>query len=374
MQLTESNEYKECKEKYEHKAMRSIAEKVVKEEIQATTESEIVKHQMKRLEISAELAKKKDDINKKICEVDLRDVLQARSTLFFFFSVCASIVSIFMSCAGISNCYSPTELLHAVFGKYWISVLLMALLQTSVILYAFYSYALKLYHSDKNKLINAYRFVVMTVSIYCNYLFIKMLVPEYSKTCIGKSIAIFLASGPDIISNLFSSTAIKMKYKLYHNKSIMANQEGVSLFEKVRFIIFGKIIMAIDKWYKETMVIMSVENGKSRNRKNEKMATVKKIATHNERSYQKQDKEMENLDEEDEEFRHRKPDCFEFAMNKMVAIGVKPGNRIKRSMVGLSVPEWKSLRRYMQLNGAFKCVLKSTFLEKDLKEVEKELA
>ena len=39
-------------------------------------------------------------------------------------------------------------------------------------------------------------------------------------------------------------------------------------------------------------------------------------------------------------------------------------------MIGLDRPDWKAVRRYMQLNGIVKCVKKTTFLEKDLKELE----
>lgn len=386
MELVNSKEYKEYKEKLEKRAMKSVAEKVVKEEIKAATQQEIVQHQKKRLQVSAELAKEKDEVNKKMCETDLKDVIQNRSSLFFLFSVLASTISVFMSCAGISNAQSPEALVDAATGKYWIAVLLMALLQTSVILYAFYSYALGLYHNDKNILINSYRFIVMAVSIYCNYLFIKSLIPEYGNSKIGKCIAIFLASGPDIISNLFSSTAIKMKYKLYRHKGIMANDnEDVGIMEKLKVLIFGNWLIRIEDAYREKMATMQANYGNNygnssnkNGNSSRKNGNGKKITTHTERSYHDSSEKMANVKgeimENEDEFARKKPECFDYAMDKLMEMNVKPGNRIRRGMVGLTVPEWKSLRRYMQLNGAFRCKLKSTFLEKDLKEVKKELA
>ena len=429
MELIDSKEYKECKEKLEKRAIKEVAEQVVKEEVEADKQQEIVKHQKKRLQSSLELAKEEDEVTKQICKTDLKKVVQKRSALFFFFSVVASIISVFMSCAGISNAQTFGELVDAATGRYWIGVLLMALLQTSVILYSFYSYALGLYHNDQNILINIYRFVVMAVSIYCNYLFIKGLVPEYGTHGIGKCIGLFLASGPDIISNLFSNTSTKMKYREYKHKGIMANgNEHVGIMEKLRILFFGNLLIWIDNAYQEKMATMQSYYGKNYgNAKNNYGNTVKKnsknygntknnygnavkkngnsiekngknysngiekngnaeknydnakkITTHTERCYLDSPKKMatdtEDILENDEEFMRKKPECLDYVMDKLMEMNVKPGNRIRRGMVGLSVPEWKSLRRYMQLNGAFRCKLKSTFLEKDLREVKKELA
>lgn len=397
MELVNSKEYKECKERLERRAIKSVAEIVVKEEIEAAKQQEIVSHRKKRLRLSAELAKENDEVNKQICATDLREVIQKRSTLFFFFSVLASVVSVFMSCAGISNSQTMAELINAATGRYWIGVLVMALLQSSVILYSFYSYALGLYHNDQNILINLYRFVVMAISIYGNYLFIESLVPEYTVPGIGRCIGLFLASGPDIISNLFSNTATKMKYREYKRKGIMANgNENVGIMEKVRILIFGNLLIWIDNAYQEKMATMQSyygknsgnsvkENGKNSGnaiKKNgnavRKNGNTEKITTHTERCYlnsgQKMETDEDDIMENDEEFMRKKPECFDYAMDKLMEMNVKPGNRIRRGMVGLSVPEWKSLRRYMQLNGAFRCRQKSTFLEKDLTEVKKELA
>lgn len=390
MELVNSKEYKECKERLEKRAMKSVAETVVKEEIEAAKQQEIVNHRKKRLRLSAELAKENDEVNKQICETDLKEVIQRRSALFFLFSVVASVVSVFMSCAGISNSQTMAELVNAATGRYWIGVLVMALLQTSVIMYSFYSYALGLYHNDQNVLLNVYRFVVMAISIYGNYLFIKSLVPEYTVPGIGKCIGLFLASGPDIVSNLFSNTATKMKYREYKRKGIMANgNENVGIMEKLKVLIFGNCLIWIDNAYHEKMATIQSNYGKNsgnsieKNGKNsgsamKKNGNAKKITTHTERSYYDTPKKMatDNVEimENDEEFMRKKPECFDYVMDKLMEMNVKPGNRIRRGMVGLSVPEWKSLRRYMQLNGAFRCRLKSTYLEKDLTEVKKELA
>ena len=411
MELIDSKEYKECKERLEKRAIKEVAEQVVKEEVEAAKQQEIVNHRKKRLQSSLELAKEQDEVNKQICETDLKEVVRKRSALFFFFSVVASVISVFMSCAGISNAQTLGELVNAATGRYWIGVMLLALLQTSVILYSFYSYALGLYHNDQNILINIYRFVVMAVSIYCNYLFIKGLVPEYGNSQIGKCIGLFLASGPDIISNLFSNTSTKMKYREYKHKGIMANgNEHVGIMEKLRILFFGNLLIWIDNAYKEKMATMqsyygngvekngnavkkngknygntvkkngnsTEKNGKNYGNAEKNYGNAKKITTHTERCYldspQKMATDTEDILENDEEFMRKKPECLDYVMDKLMEMNVKPGNRIRRGMVGLSVPEWKCLRRYMQLNGAFRCKLKSTFLEKDLREVKKELA
>ena len=127
----------------------------------------------------------------------------------------------------------------------------------------------------------------MAVSIYCNYLFIKGLVPEYGTHGIGKCIGLFLASGPDIISNLFSNTSTKMKYREYKHKGIMANgNEHVGIMEKLRILFFGNLLIWIDNAYKEKMATMQsyYGNGVEKNgnavKKNGKNYgnTVKKMA------------------------------------------------------------------------------------------------
>lgn len=240
--ITESEQFQNIKERMEKQEIKKAAKKIVGEQIKSSIETEVTDFQMSRLQHNAVLAEKKDKVTKKMCEIDLRVLLQNASVFFFVFSILASLISVFMSCAGLSNACSPGGLLEALSGRYWIAVLLMCLMQTSVIIYSFFSYALNLYHSDKNLLLNAFRFVVMAVSIYCNFLFIQSIIPEYGNSKIGNAISIILASGADIISNLFSSTAVKMKYKLYSKNGILenGNMENKSLLAKSKGHSFWK--------------------------------------------------------------------------------------------------------------------------------------
>lgn len=360
--ITESEQFQNIKERMEKQEIKKAAKKIVGEQIKSSIETEVTDFQMSRLQHNAVLAEKKDKVTKKMCEIDLRVLLQNASAFFFIFSVLASLVSVFMSCAGLSNACSPGGLLEALSGRYWIAVLLMCLMQTSVIIYSFFSYALNLYHSDKNLLLNAFRFVVMAVSIYCNFLFIQSIIPEYGNSKIGNAISIILASGADIISNLFSSTAVKMKYKLYSKNGILANgnMENKSFLAKVKIILFGDLMFKIDKTYMKKMnQYKAFYNGK------------KILTTPIERCYHISDngQNKKAIDDGSEDYEHRKPDCYELAIAKMKEKGFQPGDKVRRGMIGLSTPEWKSVRRYMQLNGIVKCVRKTTILEKDLDSV-----
>lgn len=373
--ITETDQYKKIEERTEKKEMKKAAKLIVGKrwassinQIESSIEEQDVELQMSKLQHNAALAEKQDKVDKKMCEIDLRKVLQKSSLFFYAFSIVASIVSVFMSCAGLSNACSPGGLLEALSGRYWIAVLLMCLMQSSVIIYSFFSYALDLYHSDKNFLLNAFRFVVMAVSIYCNYLFIQSIIPEYGDSKIGKLISIILASGADIISNLFSSTAVKMKYKLYSQNGLLANGEldNRSLLAKLKIIIFGNLMFKIEKTYREKMAMYSeLAKGKG------------KLTTHSQRCYPKSKKSVVNengdltiSNEDIGEYEHRKPAAYDVAIQKMMEIGIEPGDKIRRGMIGLDRPDWKAVRRYMQLNGIVKCVKKTTFLEKDLKELE----
>ena len=229
-----SDEFKPVREREEKRKLGKAAKNFFSEQLDKSIEQEIVDENLKNLRKDYIAAEKKDRYTRKRGEIDLRENLPQAGNKFLALSVVASIISVIMSCAGIAHADTPTALLAAFTGQYCVYAWLMLLVQTSVIVYNIYSYPLKKYHSTKETLINVFRFVVIGASVYYNFQFITMIIPESTETYAGTITAVILAAGPDFISNLFGSTAIDMKYKVY--------KENVGFLADIKILLFGGLM------------------------------------------------------------------------------------------------------------------------------------
>lgn len=320
-----SDEFKKTRERTGKKKFDKAARDFYSEQLDKSIDQEIVDENLKNLKRDTIAAEKKDRYTRKRSEIDLRDELSQAGNKFFVLSIIASIISVIMSCAGISHADTPTTLLAAFTGHYCVYTWLMLLVQSSVIIYNFYSYALKKYHSTKETYINCFRFIVMAASIYYNYQFIITIIPESTGSMSGAITAAILAAGPDFISNLFGATAVDMKYKVY--------KENEGFLADIKMILFGGIMHAI------------------------KVAAQKK----REQYYPDYKKDSDIFSVENAHYE---------AVKILIKKGVRPGSTIRRSDVDYSRSEWRNLCDELKQKGFAKVENQSTIVTRDLREFQ----
>lgn len=323
-----SDEFKKTRERTGKKKFDKAAKDFYSEQLDKSINQEIVDENLKNLRRDTLAAEKKDRYTRKRSEIDLRAELPQAGNKFFVLSIIASIISVIMSCAGISHADTPTTLLAAFTGHYCVYTWLMLLVQTSVIVYNFYSYALKKYHSTKETYINCFRFIVMGASMYYNYQFIITIIPESTESISGTITAAILAAGPDFISNLFGATAVDMKYKVY--------KENEGFLADVKMILFGGIMHTI------------------------KVTAQKK----REKYYPGYEKSSVSSDTFAVENAHYE------AVKILIEKGVKPGSTIRRSDVDYSRSEWRNLCDELKQKGFAKVENQSTIVTRDLREFQ----
>lgn len=338
----------------EDEAIPKLAEFVANNHVSTFKERIELETEKQRIADVLETAQEKDKADRQHSEIDLKALIKKKSRLFHMFGFFGSIQSLFMSCAGlVSLTYGSITTTVTDKITAWVLMGLIVLIQCSVICYARYSYALHLYHHDKAMSLNLFRWFIMAISTYCNYISVGVAFPTLSEQGnVGNVIQAGLAISPDIISNLFSSTSTNMRYQIYntYGSALTENQEA-SLFEKMRIILFGWFITKIDIAYKNRIAAMNEEIGgneknEAENNKGNKEVTEKIIT----------EKPI--------------PEYVFRGIEELDRLNLKVGDQIKPSKINLSTSEWNSTRYYLEKEKCVKCENKTTYLTRDIEEIK----
>lgn len=321
----ESDDFKKTREQEERKRYGKAAKSFYTEQLDKSIEQEIVDENLKNLKNDTIAAEKKDRYTRKRSEIDLREKLPQASPVFLAISVVASIVSVIMSCAGISHADSPSALLAAFSGKYCVYTWLMLLVQTAVIVYNIHSYPLKRYHSSKEAMINIFRFVVIVTSMYYNYRFIVMIIPDSTKSIPGTITAIILAGSTDFISNIFGSIAVDMKYKVY--------KENDGFLADLNIILFGGF---------KNFIKRTAEKKREKYYPNHQVNTSSNVYA------------LDN--------------AYQEAVQMLIDQGAKPGTTIRRGDINYDRTAWRSFCNELKEKGFAKAENQSTIITRDLRE------
>lgn len=321
----DSDEFKRVKEHESKKRLGKAAKSFYTEQLDKSIEQEIVAENLKNLKNDTIAAEKKDRYTRKKSEIDMRENLPQVGTKFLVLSVIASIVSVIMSCAGISEADTPSALLAAFSGRYCIYTWLMLLVQTAVIVYNLYSYQLKRFLFTKDAVINVFRCIIVATSMYYNYQFIILIIPESTETIFGTITAIILAAGPDFISNIFGSAAVDMKNKVY--------KENDGFLEDIKIILFGRL-------------------------RNEIRLSAQK----------KREKYYPNYQKNVVSDAFALDNTYQEAVQLLIEQGARPGSTIRRGDIDYDRTAWRSFCNELKKKGFAKAENQSTIITRDLRE------
>lgn len=365
MKITESQEFAKIKEDYEKKATKAAAKKIVREQTGTAILEEITDSRIARLSQKANLAEKNERYEQKMGKVDLQSNLSKASLPLLLFATIASLLSVFMSCGGVSYSSTPSEIVHAATGKYWLPVWLMATFEVSIIVYSLLSYGFSLYYRKINKYMGLFRVLVFCASVYSNHMFLVNIIPDYETTASGRMLGWFFAAGADIVSNLFSMAAICLKYRLYDQAENVLENQNVGYFTKILICLTAKIRLKIDQSYVKNVNMLN-EFYRSNKKGRQSKTLVNTVNTVNTSVYdglQTSDKQVDMQKEAKNEnityYKHLVPNNIEVYEKQLDRLPV--GAKLTRDMFGLDAKEWRQVRDYWVRQGLVQCVDKATY-------------
>lgn len=291
-------------------------------------------------------------------------------------SIAATLISIFMSCSGISYSSSPQELIAAIRGDYWLPVLVTAVAQLGVVWYSQHSYIIGKHIKNGKILIDLLRISIYTLSVWSNHEFIISMIPLYNSSFFGKFIGWMVAASADIVSFSFSYLANRMANHLYDdNESDILSQETSYI---------SKIFVWITGWFRkfiDTRYYATVKDLNEFYAKNKDLAKLKNVATVTTSSVACSTKppkvrattsssaERKGTAETKENTLDIKPmDYYPTAtpenIDKYIAI-IEPlpvDAQISKSLLGIAeTKEWRKVREYLNKKNIVYCRNKATF-------------
>ena len=291
-------------------------------------------------------------------------------------SIAATLISIFMSCAGISYSSSPQELIAAIRGDYWLPVLVTAVAQLGVVWYSQHSYIIGKHIKNGKILIDLLRIAIYTLSVWSNHEFIISMIPLYNSSFFGKFIGWMVAASADIVSFSFSYLANRMANHLYDdNESDILSQE-TSYILKIFVWITGWFRKFIDTRYYATVKDLNEFYAKNKDLaklKNAATVTTSSVACSTKppkvRATTSSSAERKGTTETKENTLDIKPmDYYPTAtpenIDKYIAI-IEPlpvDAQISKSLLGIAeTKEWRKVREYLNKKNIVYCRNKATF-------------
>lgn len=208
--------------------------------------------ELERLQNEKKLQPERDEITRLKCETESKNKLQAKSKTYMLSALVLALVSVLMSVSGISKQTNILALKTAFTSENGVFAISIFVLQVIMLGFSFWSYEIQQNHYSTYSKVKLFQTAIIAVSIYCNYQYMCLLVPDTPIIC-----AIF-ACAFDVGSIYFSELATVTKYRLYSNNN--AVQQNATFFEKLRIVLFGHLQCALDRKYQERISEMQKYN------------------------------------------------------------------------------------------------------------------
>lgn len=280
-----------------------------------------------RLLVEKELQPEQEEITRLRCETESKNKLQKKSRAYNFSAVILALISVLMSVAGISKQRNLLSLYGAFTGEFGVFAISVFLLQLVMLGFSFWSYEIQQNHFRTFSKVKRFQTAIVAVSIYCNYQYMHLLMPETPVIC-----AIF-ACAFDIGSIYFSELATVTKYRLYSNNTMCQN---ATFFEKLRIVLFGNIEDSLERKYQE------------------RIAARQKMTV--------------NLDEQG-------VSSFESLLENVIkkARSLKADTVVNKDTFGLDLVTWQKARQELEKRGIVRCEKKKTYINQHLADTAKNL-
>lgn len=253
------------------------------------------------------------------CQVRGEKKLQKKSLKYRLSAMLLSYSSLILSVSGASG---NNALLHI--GKTFTNPFAVAIfvLQTTLLgYYASENQVRQLYKGTHRKMA-VFQCMIITVSIYCNYIYLNMLIGE-------PAVCMVLAVAFDFGSIAFSQLATVVKYRM-----IDLDEGNPSLFYKIFVVLTHPITSAINSKYDAIM-----------QEKKPKVTSSVYAGSEDFDTEQEKTKAQENYD----------------AVMKQIAT-MKAGEVISKDTFGLSQYDWKNVRERLDSNNIVECKNKKTYI------------
>lgn len=284
--------------------------------------------ELERLQTEKALQPEREEITRLKCETEAKNKLVKKSASYKLSALILALISVLMSVAGISRQKNILSLYGAFTGEYGVFAISIFVLQVVMLGFSFWGYEIQQNHSKTYNKIKLFQLAIVSVSIYCNYQYMLLLVPNTPVIC-----AVF-ACAFDVGSIYFSELATVTKYRLYSNSSTV--QQNVTFFEKLKIVLFGGLSDALDAKYQE------------------RISSKQKITV--------------NLD--------RQRDCeFDSLLDKVMkkCQELTADTVVNKDTFNLDVVTWQKARQELEKRGIVRCEKKKTYINKSLADTTREL-
>ena len=231
-----------------------------------------------------------------------------------------------MSVSGISEQTDIFALGKAFTSQNGVFAISIFILQCVMLGFSFWSYEIQENHFRTFNKIKLFQFAIVSVSIYCNYKYMLLLVPDNQIIC-----GVF-ACAFDVGSIYFSELATVTKYRLYSSDNSLHN---ATLFEKLKVVLFGGWMDALDAKYQE------------------RISSRQKTSV--------------NLDKQS-------VSGFENLLSKVIEKCQKltADTVVNKDTFGLDVVTWQKARQELEKRGIVHCKNKKTYISSSLADIARE--
>lgn len=207
--------------------------------------------ELERLQNEKLLQPEREEITRLKCETESKNKLQRKSWSYKVSALLLACISVLMSVSGISDQRNILALGNAFTSENGVFAISIFILQCVMLGFSFWGYEIQENHYRTYNKIKLFQLAIVSVSIYCNFQYMKLLVPNAPVIC-----AVF-ACAFDVGSIYFSELATVTKYRLYSKNT---SAEHRSRFEKFFALASDKLFGWIDKCYNEKFGQKTVAN------------------------------------------------------------------------------------------------------------------
>lgn len=282
--------------------------------------------ELERLQNEKMLQPEREKITRLQCETESKNKLQKKSTSYKFSALILACISVLMSVSGISSQKNIFALKTAFTSDNGVFAISIFVLQCVMLGFSFWSYEIQENHFRTYSKIRLFQFAILSVSIYCNYQYMRLLVPTAPVIC-----AIF-ACAFDIGSIYFSELATVTKYRLYSSDNTLHN---ATLFEKLKVVLFGGCLDALDAKYQA------------------RISSRRKTAV--------------NLDKQRD---YKFDSLLEKVIEKCQKLSAD--TVVNKDTFGLDVVTWQKARQELEKRGMVRCEKKKTYVNNSLADIARE--
>lgn len=282
--------------------------------------------ELERLQTEKALQPEREVITRLKCETEAKNKLVKKSASYKLSALILALISVLMSVAGISSQRNILSLYRAFTGEYGVFAISIFVLQVVMLGFSFWGYEIQQNHSKTYNKIKLFQLAIVSVSIYCNYQYMLLLVPDTPVIC-----AIF-ACAFDIGSIYFSELATVTKYRLYSSDNALHN---ATLFKKLKVVLFGGCLDALDAKYQA------------------RISSRRKTAV--------------NLDKQRD---YKFDSLLEKVIEKCQKLSAD--TVVNKDTFNLDVVTWQKARQELEKRGMVRCEKKKTYVNNSLADIARE--